>query len=185
MANAITIARILLAIPFAALFFVSASWAMKAALAVFAFAAISDFLDGYVARARNEVSALGAALDPVADKILVGAALLLLTRNGVISGPGVGAALLILAREFLVGGLREALAGRSLDLPVTGLAKWKTASQMVAIGLLLAGAPGGLLGARLAPIADGALWLSAILTLWTGADYAARGAMLLRTQAKP
>lgn len=180
MANLLTFARIILVIPFAALFFVSAPWAMNVALLLFGVASITDLLDGWVARARNEVSALGAALDPVADKLLIAAALLLLVRNGYIREAGVVAALIILLREVFVGGLREALGARAKTLPVTGLAKWKTAAQMIAIGLFLAAAPESVLGPSWQAGADGALWVAAILTLWTGADYARRGISALR-----
>ena len=185
MANILTTARMLLILPFVGLFFINAPWAMPAALAVFALAAATDFFDGYIARRRRETSALGAALDPLADKLLIAAALLLLTRNGVIRDAGVIAALVILLRELFVGGLREALAQSGRALPVTPLAKWKTAAQRVAVGLLLAAAPGGLLGETARPAAAGALWLAAILTLWTGADYASRGIGALRAAAPP
>lgn len=175
MANLITAARIALILPFAAMFFLSAPWAMIVALALFALAGVTDFLDGIVARRRGEVSALGAALDPLADKLLIAAALVLLVRNGVVREAGVIAALAIILREIFVSGLREALSKAGLDLPVTGLAKTKTAAQLVAVGLMLAAAPTGLVGEPLWPAANGALWLAAILTLWTGADYARRG----------
>lgn len=171
MANLITLARILLVIPFSAVFFIDAVWNMKAAFAIFAVAALTDYLDGWVARKRGETSALGAALDPIADKLLVTAALLLLTRNGIIREAGVVAALIIILREVLVAGLREALAARGESLRVTPLAKWKTAAQLLAAGFLLAVAPAGLASASLRPLAAGFLWLAAILTLWTGADY--------------
>ncbi len=180
MANLITLSRIALIVPFAAMFFLSAAWAMTAALAIFLLAASTDFLDGYVARARGETSALGAALDPLADKLLVAAALILLIRNGVVSGAGVIAALVIVLREILVGGLREAVTKAGGALPVTGLAKVKTAAQLIAIGLLLASAPGGFAGDGVRPYASGAFWLAAILTFWTGAEYALRAAALLR-----
>ncbi len=180
MANLLTLARIVLIVPFAALFFLDATGAMIAAFAVFVAAALTDFFDGWVARRRNETSALGAALDPIADKLLIAAALLLLTRNGVIRDAGVLAALVIILREILVAGLREAAAQRGLVLAVTALAKWKTMSQLVAVGCLLAAAPGGIAGEGLRPIGAGLLWLSAVLTLWTGADYAWKAAAALR-----
>ncbi|MCB2098416.1 MAG: CDP-alcohol phosphatidyltransferase family protein, partial [Parvularculaceae bacterium] len=93
MANWITLARIILIIPFAAMFFINASWAMTGALALFAIAAVSDYFDGMIARARNETSALGAALDPIADKLLVATALLLLVKNGFIRDADILAAL--------------------------------------------------------------------------------------------
>ncbi len=170
MANLLTIFRIALIIPFAACFFINSSWAMTAALAVFLFASATDLLDGWVARARNETSALGAALDPIADKLLVAAALLLLTRNGVIEGPMVGGALAILLREILVGGLRETLAVRGETLAVSALAKWKTAFQLGAIATLIVAAPGGLLPAA-QPTAVGLFWAATLLTIWTGTVY--------------
>ena len=186
MANLITISRILLVLPFCAAFLANAPWNATVATALFGLAALSDFLDGRIARARGETSALGAALDPLADKLLVAAALFLLTRNGVISGAHVWAALLILLREILVGGLREALAARPEAegggaLPVAGLAKMKTAVQMIAVVLLLLGAPNGLASidaVRNAGLA--ALWLAAALTAYTGARYGAEAVSRLR-----
>lgn len=182
MANVITLARILLIIPFAALFLANVDWNMKAALAVFILASLTDFVDGRVARARGETSALGAALDPLADKLLVAAALILLTRNGVIQGYGVIAVLVIILRELMVSGLREALGARGAAMPVTMLAKWKTTAQLVAAGLFLAAAPFGVIGEALRPAASGVLWLAAILTLWTGAIYVRQAANLLRAR---
>ncbi len=180
MANLLTIGRILLIIPFTALFFVAWRPAMIAALLIYVLAALTDLFDGMVARARGETSAVGAALDPLADKLLVAAAILLLTKNGVIAGPAILAALIILLREMLVAGLREALAGQGRALPVAPLAKWKTAAQMLATASLLAVAPSGLAGAAFIPIANGLLWIAAALTFWTGADYAAKAAGALR-----
>lgn len=182
MANLLTLARIVLIIPFAAMFFIDAPWALTAAFAFFAIAAATDFLDGRVARARGETSALGAALDPLADKLLVAAALLLLVRNGVIRDLGVVAALAILLREILVGGLREQLSGIGEALPVTGLAKIKTSVQLLAIGLLVASAPGGLAGAAIAPAAIALFWIAAALTVATGADYSRHAVRLLRNR---
>ncbi|NWG71176.1 MAG: CDP-diacylglycerol--glycerol-3-phosphate 3-phosphatidyltransferase [Parvularculaceae bacterium] len=180
MANILTLGRILLVLPFAALFFIDRPFAMAAAFVLFTVAALTDLLDGWVARARNETSALGAALDPIADKLLLAAALLLLTRNGVISGTAVVAALAILLREIGVAGLREALAQRRLALPVTRLAKWKTAAQLIAVAVLIAAAPGSIAPATVAGAGTALLWLAAALTLWTGAEYAFRAAKALR-----
>jgi cardiolipin synthase len=180
MANLLTLLRIALIIPFAAMFFINAVWALKAAFVIFAIAAATDFLDGRLARARSETSALGAALDPLADKLLIAAALLFLVRNGVIHELGVIAALAILLREILVGGLREALGPSGVTLPVTGLAKVKTSVQLLAVGLLLAAAPDGLAGPSLAPAADAIFWLAAILTVYTGATYTGDAVRLLR-----
>lgn len=180
MATLITLARIALIVPFAAMFFIAAPWAMTGALVIFLVAAATDFLDGYVARARGEVSALGAALDPLADKLLIAAALILLIRNGVINGAGVVAALVIILREILVGGLREAVTQAGGGLPVTALAKAKTAAQLVAAAMLIAAAPGGVVGEALRPLAGGLFWLAAVLTFWTGAEYGVKAVAFLR-----
>ncbi|WDI30593.1 CDP-diacylglycerol--glycerol-3-phosphate 3-phosphatidyltransferase [Hyphococcus flavus] len=180
MANVLTFTRIVLIIPFAFAFLANVSWNMKAALAIFIIAAITDFFDGYVARTRGETSALGAALDPLADKLLVTAALILLTRNGVIHGYGVIAVLVIILRELIVSGLREALGPKGTTLRVTVLAKWKTTAQLAAAGLLLAAAPLGAVGESLRPAAGGVLWLAAVLTAWTGAGYIKSAFALLK-----
>lgn len=170
----------LLVVPFAAMFFIAAGWAMTAALALTVVAAATDWLDGRIARVRGEVSALGAALDPIADKLFVVAGLVLLIRSGAISGAGVVAALAIILREMLVSGLREAVGQRGGDLPVSTLAKYKTAAQLAALAVLIAAAPGGPVGPSAAPLAAGALWAAAVLTIWSGADYVARAAGRLK-----
>ncbi len=180
MANQLTIARIALIAPFVAAFLWDAPWNAAAALAIFLIASATDFLDGYVARARGETTAHGAALDPIADKLLIAAALILLVRNGVVREGSVVAALLIILREILVSGLREALAGRGVDLPVTALAKWKTTAQILAVAALLAAAPNGALGPSAHPVATGLLWFAAALTAWTGAQYALGAGRRLR-----
>ncbi len=180
MANALTLIRIGLIAPFVWLFFTPAAWAMKGAFLVFTLAALTDYFDGAVARARGETSALGAALDPIADKLLVAAALLLLVRNGSLAGPGVIGGLVILLREILVGGLREALAARAQTMPVTRLAKIKTTVQLVSLGLLIAAMPSGLIGPGAEPLAKGLFWFAVVLTFWTGADYTRRAVDMLR-----
>lgn len=180
MANLITLARMALIIPFVFVFLTNAPWNMTAALIIFAIAALTDFVDGRVARARGETSLLGAALDPLADKLLIAAAFILLLRNGVINGPGVIGVLAIILRELLVTGLREAVSAAGQSLPVTGLAKWKTTAQLIAAALLLAAAPTGIIGASLQPAASGVFWLAAILTIWTGLDYSVRAGKILR-----
>lgn len=181
MANLITLARMALVIPFVFAFLANAEWNMTVALVIFVIAALTDFVDGRVARARGETSALGAALDPVADKLLIAAALILLVRNGVVMGAGVVAVIIIILRELLVSGLREALSAQQKTLAVTSLAKWKTTAQLIAAGLLLAAAPNGVASEALHPAASAALWIAAVLTFWTGAEYALRAASLLRT----
>lgn len=180
MANFLTIGRMTLIIPFVLCFLMDVPWGIKAALAVFIIASLTDFLDGKIARARGEVSTLGAALDPLADKLLITAALILLVRNGVVRGPDTIAVLVIILRELLISGLREAVAKKGNELSVTTLAKWKTAAQIIAIGLLLATAPAGLLNEAWRPVAIGGLWAATLLTFWTGADYAVRATSFLR-----
>jgi CDP-diacylglycerol--glycerol-3-phosphate 3-phosphatidyltransferase/cardiolipin synthase len=155
----------------ALLFWPDQDWANWSALGLYAAAAITDFFDGYLARAWSQQSSLGRMLDPIADKLLVAAALLMLSANGSISGSSLWAAIVILCREILVSGLREYLAELRVPVPVTAVAKWKTAAQLVALGFLIAGPAGErvLPGSHLAGIV--LLWVAAVLTLYTGWDY--------------
>ena len=141
------------------------------ALGLFVAAAITDFLDGYLARLWSQQSSLGRMLDPIADKLLIAAVLLMLAADGTIAGTHLWAAIIILCREVLVSGLREFLGQVQVSVPVTQLAKYKTAVQLVAIGLLIAGPAGD----RVLPITSevglAGLWCAAILTLYTGFDY--------------
>jgi cardiolipin synthase len=153
---------------------------------VFAAAGITDWLDGHIARARLQQSDLGRMLDPIADKLLVGATLMLLAGLSRLSDLGLFPAIVILLREILVSGLREYLAGLSVGLPVTKLAKWKTGFQMGALGTLLAGNEvAALLHLPLpvAAIGEGMLWIAAVLTLITGWDYLLAG--LRHVQDRP
>ena len=137
--NILTLARVAVIPLFVGLFFLeSATW-QWIACGLFALAAITDFFDGYVARARAQLSAFGTFLDPIADKLLVASALLMMVGFGQIAGVTIIPAVIILCREILVSGLREYLAGISVGLPVSRLAKWKTTIQMVAIGFLIVG----------------------------------------------
>jgi cardiolipin synthase len=150
-----------------------------AACVVFSAAAITDYFDGKLARSRRQQSDLGSMLDPIADKLLVGAALMMLVGTNRLSGWGLYPAIVIMLREILVSGLREYLAGIRIGLPVTKLAKWKTGFQMGALGTLLAGdtaAP--LLHLDFLPISligEIMLWIAAALTLITGWDYLTAG----------
>ena len=141
------------------------------ALALFAMAGITDWLDGYLARAWNQTSNLGRMLDPIADKLLVAVVLLALTWQGTIAGYSLWAAIIILCREILVSGLREYLAGLRVSVPVTQLAKWKTAIQMVALAFLLLGPAGDSIVPGTTETGLTLLWAAAILTLYTGYDY--------------
>ena len=150
-----------------------------AACVLFTAAAITDYLDGRIARDRRQLSDLGRMLDPIADKLLVGAALMMLVGTGRLGAWGLYPAVVIMLREILVSGLREYLAGVRVGLPVTRLAKWKTGVQMVALGFLLAGDTSAvLLGIPWLPasaIGEALLWAAALLTLVTGWDYLTAG----------
>ncbi len=141
------------------------------ALAIFVAAAITDFFDGYLARAWEQQSALGTMLDPIADKLLVAGVLLMLAADHTIHGPHLWAAIIILSREVLVSGLREFLGQLQVSVPVTWLAKWKTAIQLVAIGFLIAGPAGDRIMPWTTDIGLAGLWVAAALTLYTGYDY--------------
>jgi cardiolipin synthase len=150
-------------------------WSDLAACVVFSAAAITDYFDGKLARERKQISDFGRMLDPIADKLLVGAALMLLAGHGRLSDFGLLPAIVIMLREILVSGLREYLAGLAVGLPVTRLAKWKTGFQMGALGTLLAGdtaAPLLWLGfLPVSLIGEAMLWSAAVLTMITGWDY--------------
>jgi len=148
-----------------------ALWPRWVALAVFIAAAITDILDGYLARSWDQQSALGRMLDPIADKLLVSSSLLMLAAADTIRGWSLLAAVVILCREILVSGLREYLAELRVSLPVTRLAKWKTTWQLVAVGFLLAGEAGDEIFPMTTTIGLTLLWISAIVTLYTGWDY--------------
>jgi cardiolipin synthase (CMP-forming) len=149
------------------------------ACVVFSIAAITDYFDGMLARARRQQSDLGRMLDPIADKLLVAAALMVLVAHHRVSSLGVYPAIVIMLREILVSGLREYLAGIRIGLPVTRLAKWKTGFQMGALGTLLAGnTTAGLVGLPWLPVSaigEAMLWGAAALTLITGWDYLTAG----------
>jgi cardiolipin synthase len=150
-----------------------------AACVVFGIAGITDYFDGKLARERKQTSDLGRMLDPIADKLLVAAALMMLVGIGHLSAAGLYPAIIILLREILVSGLREYLAGIRIGLPVTRLAKWKTGFQMGAIGALLAGNGSAvILHIGWLPvnfIGEAMLWVAAALTLITGWDYLTTG----------
>ncbi|MDP4021335.1 CDP-diacylglycerol--glycerol-3-phosphate 3-phosphatidyltransferase [Methylobacterium sp. NEAU 140] len=176
LANCLTYGR-LAAVPVmvALLFWPDSTAARLTALGVFVAAAITDYLDGYVARVLAQSSALGRMLDPIADKLLVAACLLMLTADRTIAGPSIWAAIVILCREVLVSGLREYLAELKVGVPVSRIAKWKTTVQLVALGFLVAGPAGETLLPGTEAIGLALLWLAAALTLWTGWDYMRAG----------
>ena len=170
--NLLTYGRVV-AVPVlvALLFWPDSAGASWTALALYVLAAVSDFFDGYLARAWSQQSSLGRMLDPIADKLLVAAALLMLSATHSIESFNLWAAIIILCREILVSGLREYLAELRVPMPVTAVAKWKTAAQLVALGFLIAGPAGerAIPGAHFTGLA--LLWIAAVLTLYTGWDY--------------
>ena len=175
--NAITLSRILCAIFIYLYLYLESNYLV--ALLLFGFASFSDFLDGYIARKTNSESVLGEILDPIADKIIVATALILLVMDGTIRHYEVVAAIIILTREILISGLREFLAKGQIKLPVSNLAKLKTVLQMTSIALLLSGDTGNKIinfqDYNAQTIGIILLWLSAFLTLFTGYDYMRKG----------
>lgn len=146
------------------------------ALGLYAAACITDFFDGYLARAWSQQSALGQFLDPIADKLLVASVLLMAVSVGTLSGISVYAALIIMCREILVSGLREFLSQIRVSLPVSQLAKWKTTLQMLMLGFLIVGDVGPDFGAlSTTDVGILGLWLAALLTTITGTDYLLAG----------
>jgi CDP-diacylglycerol--glycerol-3-phosphate 3-phosphatidyltransferase len=178
--NLLTLSRIV-AVPLLAWLLWWPGWApgYAAGFVLYCLMGVTDYFDGYLARAQGTVSKLGVFLDPIADKIMVAAVILLLvgTRDAsapVIAGPHQIAALVILVREIAVSGLREFLAGLQVSVPVSQLAKWKTTLQLVALGgLILSGALPTAAWLHLASLM--ALWVAAVLTLITGWDYLRAG----------
>ena len=200
--NALTILRIVLVPVFAVAFVMPGDAARLVAFGVFVIAGVSDWLDGFAARKLKAGSDFGRMLDPIADKVLVAVALMMLVAEGTFRriNPETGAsvfsllrlvpALIILAREILVSGLREFLAGTRVSVPVTAVAKFKTAVQMIAIGAMI-----------LTPLADEfvpgipsrgysavayiLLWVAAALTVYTGVVYFRSGMRYLRPGVTP
>jgi CDP-diacylglycerol--glycerol-3-phosphate 3-phosphatidyltransferase/cardiolipin synthase len=176
LANILTYGR-LVAVPVvvACLFWPNEFWMRWVALGFYIAAAITDFLDGWVARTWSQQSAIGRMLDPIADKVLVAAVLLMLVADGDIRSWSIWAAIIILAREILVSGLREFLADLRVSVPVSTVAKWKTAVQLVALGFLIAGRAGERILPHTREIGIVLLWVAAVLTLYTGWDYLKAG----------
>ena len=177
--NILTIGRIILVPFFVLAFYLPGFYGDLTAFALFVIASFTDFLDGMLARMMGEESKLGELLDPIADKIIVATALILLVMSGTIKHYEVIAAIIILTREILISGLREFLARGQIKLPVTNLAKLKTFLQMVAIALLLTGETGNKIlnfqDYNAQTIGIILLWLSAFLTLYTGYEYLRKG----------
>jgi CDP-diacylglycerol--glycerol-3-phosphate 3-phosphatidyltransferase/cardiolipin synthase len=177
--NILTIGRIIIVPFFVISFFLPGFYGEIIPFLLFILASFTDFLDGLLARLYKEESKLGELLDPIADKIIVSAALILLVMNGTIQDYEVIAAIIILSREILISGLREFLADVQVKIPVSSLAKGKTFIQMFSIAILLTGETGNKIinfedyNAQTVGII--LLWLSAFLTLYTGYDYVRKG----------
>lgn len=180
--NLLTLSRILVVPVLVALLFYTGPAASWAALAVFLIASVTDWADGYLARQSKTVTPLGRFLDPIADKFLVAAVMIMLVASDRVTGLPVAAVLLILCRELLVSGLREFLAELKVGMPVSQLAKWKTTTQMIALSVLIVG-DAGPAWAHLQLIGEAFLWIALALTLITGWDYMKRG--LQHMMAKP
>ena len=177
--NILTVGRILIVPFFVLAFYLPGFYGDLTALILFIVASFTDFLDGMLARFLGEESKLGELLDPIADKIIVATALILLVMDGTIKNYEVIAAIIILTREILISGLREFLAKGKIKLPVSNLAKLKTVLQMVSIALLLSGETGNKIinfqDYNAQTIGIVLLWLSAALTLFTGYEYMRKG----------
>jgi CDP-diacylglycerol--glycerol-3-phosphate 3-phosphatidyltransferase/cardiolipin synthase len=177
--NILTIGRIIIVPFFVISFFLPGFYGEIIPFFLFILASFTDFLDGLLARLYKEESKLGELLDPIADKIIVSAALILLVMNGTIQNYEVIAAIIILTREILISGLREFLADVQVKIPVSSLAKSKTFIQMFSIAILLTGETGNkiinLEAYNAQTVGIILLWLSAFLTLYTGYDYVRKG----------
>ena len=177
--NILTIGRIIIVPFFVLAFYLPGFYGDFIAFALFIVASFTDFLDGLLARMFKEESKLGELLDPIADKIIVAAALILLVMNGTIKNYEVLAAIIILTREILISGLREFLAKGQIKMPVSNLAKLKTFLQMFSIAILLTGETGNKIinfqDYNAQTIGIILLWLSAALTLFTGYEYMRKG----------
>ena len=177
--NILTIGRIIIVPIFVLTFFIPGFFGDLIPFFIFILASFTDYLDGLLARLFKEESKLGEMLDPIADKIIVASALILLVMNGTIKNYEVIAAIIILTREILISGLREYLAKGSVHLQVTSLTKLKTFLQMLSIAILLTGESGNKLISfqdyNAQTIGIILLWLCAFLTLYTGYDYVRKG----------
>lgn len=172
--NLLTLSRIAVIPVLVGLFYVEGEVWRWVACGLFSAAGITDYFDGRFARSRSQVTTIGVFLDPIADKLLVAAVILMLVAFDRISGLVVLPALVILCREVLVSGLREFLAGLHVGVPVSRLAKWKTMLQMLALGFLIVG-DAGPVAVPVTLIGETGLWLAAFLTLVTGYDYLVTG----------
>jgi CDP-diacylglycerol--glycerol-3-phosphate 3-phosphatidyltransferase len=173
--NILTLSRVMVIPALVAVFYlVKGDMSYWLTFLIFTLAGITDFFDGYLARTQGTTSKLGQFMDPVADKLMVGATIIMLVAFERVTGVHIIAVMIILLREIMVSGLREFLAELSVSIPVTSLAKWKTTFQMVALGALLIGqaAPSWLPAYEIGLVC---IWLAATLTMYTGYDYLKAG----------
>ena len=183
--NALTIGRIVLVPLFVAAFFLPGDSGRWIVFALFCLAAVTDAADGMIARKLNAESSFGQMLDPIADKLIVSAALLMLASDHTLEGIHLVPALVILCREILVSGLREFLARADVSLPVTRVAKVKTIVQMAAIAALIACSASERMLPGVTMVALGGLWAAAALTFYTGYAYFHAGLAHARGSALP
>jgi cardiolipin synthase len=180
--NLLTLSRIIIIPILVGLFYLDDEIWRWVSVALFTLAGVTDYFDGYFARRWAQISAFGRFLDPIADKLLVAAVILMLVARGRIAGLVVLPALVILCREVLVSGLREFLAEVNVGVPVSRLAKWKTALQLVALGVLIVGDAAGPWAQSCGEIG---LWVAAAITLVTGYDYLSAGLKHMTPRTKP
>jgi cardiolipin synthase len=182
--NLLTLSRIAVIPVVVGMFFVQEPWGAWTAWFLFSLAGITDYIDGYLARAWEQETVIGKFLDPIADKLLVAATLFMVVAFDRLTGVSVLPAVVILLREVAVSGLREFLAGLNVGVPVTWLAKWKTTIQMVALGFLIIGDYGPT-WIPVTAIGITGLWLAGILTLVTGWDYMKAGLRYMVDEPPP
>lgn len=173
-ANILTLSRIFILPPYVLLFYVQKPWANWVAVALYLYACLTDYLDGVLARSKNQVSSFGKFLDPIADKLLILTTFVMLAGTHRLSGFSLIPAVIIVCREIFVSGLREFLADVKVSVPVTLLAKWKTAIQMAALSFLLIDDARDFIWG-LHELGIILLWIAAGLTLMTGYQYLRAG----------
>jgi cardiolipin synthase len=180
--NLLTLSRIIIIPVLIGLFYLDGDVWRWVSVVLFSTAGVTDYFDGYLARRWSQISAFGRFLDPIADKLLVAAVILMLVATDRIAGWVVLPALVILCREVMVSGLREFLAQVNVGVPVSRLAKWKTALQLIALGILIVGDAAGDWTQWAGELG---LWIAAAITIVTGYDYLSAGLKHMTPAAKP
>jgi CDP-diacylglycerol--glycerol-3-phosphate 3-phosphatidyltransferase len=173
--NILTVGRLVLLPLLVILMMIPHAWAAWMALIIYIVSAITDWLDGYIARRMSLQSSFGTFLDPIADKIFILTVLITLVANGTLHGFWITPVILILAREFLIAGLREFLGPKNIQVPVSYLGKWKTAIQMIALGFLVIGEFGNQILPYTIEIGLIGLLVATALTIVTGWNYLKTG----------